>query len=1823
MITANPLIADIDHPVIINKKLKILHLEDLHSDALLITNALKKGKIIYEALVVDTKNDFIKALAEFAPDIILADHSLPAFNSIEALSILHKTGIKIPFILITATVSEEFAVDVMKRGADDYILKDRLERLPSAINNALKKFRLEKEQQKSLEIISNSEKRFRALIENGADAVLILTAEGRPTYVSPAVFRILGYTEEETKHLVLVQNIHPYDQAHVAQKMEECLAKPGIAIRGGIARVKHKNGTWVSMDATLTNMLHDPNINGIINNTWDVTETKIAEQKILHANRLYAFISQINQAIVHIKDEQTLFNKACTIAVEYGKFSKAFIGITDSETKKIKLTASYGMAEKDLEMLSEYDYENDGPIDKAMKGFDYVTVNDIKKAPQIKLKKYAEESGMNACIFLAIKKGGKAIGIFNIYSAETDFFTSAEIKLLMEATGDISFALDVFEKDKLKTTAELNLQAIFENTSDGFVLADKNGIIKAFNNKSRDRILLNTEQEIHVGDSIYDFIDESRKDVYRDSISKVLLGEVVRYDYPYTRKNGQTKWFSFTVNPVYNGNNITGLSITSSDITDRKIAEQKLSESELFNKGILASLHSHIAVINDSGTVITVNKAWNDFANENGATSLERVSTGSNYFEVCKKAFASGEPFAGLALDGIQSVFKKERQSFELEYPCHSPNEKRWFTMNVSNFGNDDSKVVISHQNITERKIAENKLSSTSIELQKTLTDLNKILNSSLDVICTINGNGEFINVSAASQNVWGYAPEELIGSKFMNLVYDEDADITSKAAEKIASGIQVPIFENRYVHKSGRLVNLLWSVNWDEKLKFMFCIAKDVTEKKRLEKGVENERDQFFYMFLKAPSAIGMLKGADHVFEMVNPLYLQLIGKKDVIGKTVAEVLPEVIEQGFIDLLDTVYTSGKSYTGTEVLIKLDKEGNGELTDAYLNFVYQAYKNNEGAIEGVFFFANDITEQIQSRKKIEKSEKFFKGVIENSDDMITILDLTGNTIYASPAVSKKFGYTAEECLSINIAGIVHPDDAYILQEFVMKVMMHPGVPMQCPSIRDRKKDGTYIWVTGTLTNFLDTEGINAIVANFRDITEKKKLEDLLEKTNRLARIGSWEIDVIKGTVFWSDITKEIREVDPDFIPDLSMGIQLFKEGDHRDTISKRVRDCKEKGIAWDEELQIFTQKGNLKWIRTIGEAEFINGKCVRIYGSFQDIDAKKKAETEVLKAHQERNIILESIGDAFFAVDKNWVVTYWNNRAEKMLMTPKNKIMGHQLWEIFSESVDSVSYTKYHQALENNEVVRFEDYYEQLDKWYAISAYPSANGLSVYFKDETERKHAEQSLKSERNLLRTLIDSLPDSIYFKDKAAKKLISNKFDYNLLGVTTEEAVLGKTDLDLLPAAIASITYEQDMEILKTGKPLINVEEYFTPKNRMPLWLLTTKLPLRNEKDEIIGLLGIGRDITEEKIADEKLHRSQSNLKALIENTDASIYSLDRDLRYITFNQFLHDTLDKLYGLDIKTGDSVYGFLENLKPEDARNWEVVYSKALSGEIVKFEKEFETTNDFHTYIGFSIYPIWENEKVIGLSCFAFDITKKMQEDIQKEKITADLIQRNKDLEQFSYIVSHNLRAPVANIMGLSAELIQDTHNKETTDMLKNELAVSVKRLDTVIIDLNNILNVKSGINERKEPVKLLHMVKSIQSAIRNLIQKERVQIKTDFSIIGEFVTVKSFIHSIFYNLILNSIKYRQPELAPVIEIKSQLRDGKLIITFKDNGSGFDLLKNGEHIFGLYKRFHKNIEGRGMGLFMLKAQVETLGGKITVKSEINKGATFTMEFPI
>ncbi|MFC3560149.1 PAS domain S-box protein [Pedobacter jamesrossensis] len=242
------------------------------------------------------------------------------------------------------------------------------------------------------------------------------------------------------------------------------------------------------------------------------------------------------------------------------------------------------------------------------------------------------------------------------------------------------------------------------------------------------------------------------------------------------------------------------------------------------------------------------------------------------------------------------------------------------------------------------------------------------------------------------------------------------------------------------------------------------------------------------------------------------------------------------------------------------------------------------------------------------RKQLEQE---LEQLFDFAPDIIAISDFEGYFKKINPAASTILGYTDVELISKPFTDFLHPEEKRGAIDRIKAQRAAGSVYF----IEERyiTRTGKLKWLAWT-SQIMEDRGL--IFSVGKDITERKNLEDLLHRTNSLARVGSWEIDVVAGTVYWSDVTKEIREVEPDFEPDIDTGISYFRSENERLTIRKRVDECIANGIPWDEELEILTFKGNPKWIRTIGQAEMLDGKCIRIFGSFQDIDARKRAELE-------------------------------------------------------------------------------------------------------------------------------------------------------------------------------------------------------------------------------------------------------------------------------------------------------------------------------------------------------------------------------------------------------------------------------------------------------------------------------------------------------------------------------------------------------------------------------------------------------------------------------
>jgi PAS domain S-box-containing protein len=400
----------------------------------------------------------------------------------------------------------------------------------------------------------------------------------------------------------------------------------------------------------------------------------------------------------------------------------------------------------------------------------------------------------------------------------------------------------------------------------------------------------------------------------------------------------------------------------------------------------------------------------------------------------------------------------------------------------------------------------------------------------------------------------------------------------------------------------------------------------------------------------------------------------------------------------------------------------------------------------------------------------------------------------------------------------------------------------------------------------------------------------------------------------------------------------------------------------------------------------------------------------------------------------------------------------------------------------------------------------------------------------------------------------------------------------------------------------------------------KDGITYWVESTIVPFINEQGKIWQYVSIRKDISDRKRAEHALLNSEANLKTIFDTSDTAYTLLDVDFKVLSFNAEASKFALNELNWKGEVGDYLPDYFLTSKKHTI---EKVLEDAKAGKHINYESNYPQPDGTVNWYLVMIYPVADfDAKVLGVILSVSNITNRKLAELQREKLTADLIQRNKDLEQFKYIVSHNLRAPVANIIGFAHELQIGSNTEVEKAMYVKELAESASKLDNVIKDLNQILQVKREVSESKELVSFSETLQNIEVSISNMIKAEGVEIHADFTAINEMNTLKSYLYSIFYNLITNSIKYRRPNVPPVIKISSHKTDAGITLFFKDNGMGIDLDKKGGQVFGLYKRFHtQRVEGKGMGLFMTKTQVETIGGKITVNSKVDVGTEFILEF--
>jgi PAS domain S-box-containing protein len=502
-------------------------------------------------------------------------------------------------------------------------------------------------------------------------------------------------------------------------------------------------------------------------------------------------------------------------------------------------------------------------------------------------------------------------------------------------------------------------------------------------------------------------------------------------------------------------------------------------------------------------------------------------------------------------------------------------------------------------------------------------------------------------------------------------------------------------------------------------------------------------------------------------------------------------------------------------------------------------------------------------------------------------------------------------------------------------------------------------------------------------------------------------------------------------------------------------------------------------------------------------------------------------------------------------------------------------------------------------------------------------------QQAARQLEEERNLLRTLIDNLPDYIYLKDKDSRFIMSNVAHLRSLGVTAQDEIVGRMDKDILSPEVASQYYAEEQEIIHTGQPIVDKEELVVDRmTGEKIWTLTTKVPVRDAQGKIVGLVGITRDITGRKQSEDALAYEKYLLQTLMDTSPDHIYFKDADSHFIRINRAQAERFN-LSDPAQAIGKTDHDFFSEEHSRQA--FEDEQKVIQSGQpLVGIEEKETWPGGGETWVSSTKVPLRDSAgQIIGTFGISRDITERKRAQEVLARQAQELARSNAELEQFAYIASHDLQEPLRMITSYLQLLERRYDNKldADADEFIGYAVDGANRLQRLISDLLAY----SRVNTRGKPFELVDCVVVMQHVLLNL----KVAIEESGAVITHDTLPQVMgdarqLVQLFQNLIGNAIKFRADQ-PPQVHIGVQQQENHSrggaacwVFSVQDNGIGIEP-RYFDRIFLIFQRLHNREEypGTGIGLAICKKIVERHGGQIWVESELGKGSTFRFTIPI
>ena len=1112
-----------------------------------------------------------------------------------------------------------------------------------------------------------------------------------------------------------------------------------------------------------------------------------------------------------------------------------------------------------------------------------------------------------------------------------------------------------------------------------------------------------------------------------------------------------------------------------------------------------------------------------------------------------------------------------------------------------------------------------------------------------------------FVDCNSRTLELYGCTREQILGHTPFDFSPPKQPDgrcSAERALEKIDAALAgtPQFFEWKHRRLDGSLFDVEVSLSRAEigDQWHVLAVVRDITERKQAERELRQSEERHRGLIESLHEGVWVIdENACTTF--VNPRMAEMLGytAEEMLGRHQFSFMDERGKEVAEQKLDYRQRGIKEQHEFEFV---RKDGSRLCVLLATSPLADEDGNYAGAVAGVL----DVTERKQAERKLLASRERLRVMVEGTEDGLWDWDVASGAITFNEGWIKLLGYESGE-REFDFEwwdASVHPDSKPVFERAWSDYLQGRAEFYELEyRLKDTRGEWHWIWARGVCVQYDDDGNPLKVLGTHRDITERKQAEDalrkvqqLLSQTQAVTKVGGWEYDVGTRRITWTDEVYRIHGLDPSaYDPnDIDRDIAFYAAEDQA-KIAEAFQRAVELGEPYDLELRFVNADGQLLWVRTMGQAECTDGKVVRVFGNIMDITPRKRAELALSESEERFRRALENIPDVVVIYDPDLRIQHINAAARRITGRPTSDFIGKRDDEIWPPEAYQVYLPTLQEAFDTREIRSIETDLSMPDGVFnlLITCVPlldekgEIREILGITHDYTERKQAEKGLIESERRYRALFENMTAGFVLyevvqDDKGLPVdlviIAANEGFWITTGLETQD-VTGKRLTRVLPGiendaadwigTFGKVALTGEPRQFEQGSELLGYYYSIAAYQAAPRQCAVTFL-----------------DITERKRAEAALRESEARLRLSVAAADIGLWDWDLQTNTVHYSP---EWKRQIGYRDDEISNDFNEWQGRVHPDDLepalQKTQAFVAKPEGRHEAEFRFRHKDGSYRWIYTHADVVRDATGKPVRMLGCH-IDITerKRNEQALQQmtetlehrvQERTAELQEKNAELDAFAHSVSHDLRAPLRGIEGFSRALVEDYGPQlegEGREYLDHIVGSAID-MDGLIKDLLEYSRI--GRRElRLQAVGLEGVVAEAIERLQSTIDSSNAEIIVDGplpSVRAHLVTLRQVVA----NLLSNGVKFAGADVRPRIRIWAEPREDMVRLWVEDNGIGIDE-EHQTRIFQVFERLHgvERYPGTGIGLAIVQRATERMGGRCGVESTLGQGSRFWVEYP-